>query len=855
MKDALHCEDPLRRKKIRETCQRNGLDYVEVSEDQLSLAVYFLCKAPEGLKKENVVIRGGRRVTGIRVVGLEICRNEDPERDDCMRVYVDQPGDFSCYELCVVALDRNGRPTSSPHPALDPRYACVAFSFKAGCPSDVDCVPVPCPPEVPTEPEISYLARDYATFRQLILDRLALLVPDWRERHVPDLGIALVEVLAYVGDHLSYYQDAVATEAYLDTARRRVSVRRHARLVDYLVHEGCNARAFVHLHTGSDFELDLRSVAFVTSLRGLLPDPPFVLSPERLRELPTSSYLWFEPLWPATIALREAHNEICFYTWGDRECCLLKGATRATLQDKYTDGGGRPAAQSPEQKPPKQPPPNPGRPRALDLKAGDILVFEEKLGPRTGDPADADPQHRHAVRLTRVTKAEDALGGQPVVEIEWHAADALPFPLCLSTTTDAPQCGFLDCVSVARGNIVLVDHGRKADDPPSEVPCVSVQHPCETDCPDGPTRTPGRFQLTLTRPGLTFREPLDEKAPASRLVTQDPRKARADIVVRSSARRDQLDSGLQWTPVPDLLSSGANDAQFVVEVDDDGLGQLRFGDGELGRAPDPEHVFAASYRVGNSTSGNVGAESIVHVVTEMTLSGSGIEPRNPLPARGGTAPEAVAEVKALAPFTFHEQLQRAVTPADYAALAERDFSDRIQRAAARLVWTGSWYEVELALDPMGKVEANPSLLKEVARGLERYRRIAHDLRARPAVTVPIDLKLTVCVDPHALQGHVKAALLQRFSNRILPDGSRGFFHPDNLTFGEGLFVSRLVAEARKVTGVENVVVAKLVRYGDPDEAAISPHDLALAPFEIARLDNDPSFPENGVLDLDMRGGR
>src|SRR2546427_6685807 len=46
------------------------------------------------------------------------------------------------------------------------------------------------------------------------------------------------ELLAYVGDYLSYQQDAVATEAYLGTARRRVSVRRHARLVDYLVHDG-----------------------------------------------------------------------------------------------------------------------------------------------------------------------------------------------------------------------------------------------------------------------------------------------------------------------------------------------------------------------------------------------------------------------------------------------------------------------------------------------------------------------------------------------------------------------------------------------------------------------------------------
>ncbi len=77
-------------------------------------------------------------------------------------------------------------------------------------------------------------------------------MPDWRERHVPDVGIMLVELLAYAGDQLSYYQDAVAAEAYLDTARQRISVRRHSRLVDYLMHEGCNARAWVTIGSTVD---------------------------------------------------------------------------------------------------------------------------------------------------------------------------------------------------------------------------------------------------------------------------------------------------------------------------------------------------------------------------------------------------------------------------------------------------------------------------------------------------------------------------------------------------------------------------------------------------------------------------
>ncbi len=68
--------------------------------------------------------------------------------------------------------------------------------------------------------------------------------PAWTETHAADLGVALVEALAYAADHLSYQQDAVSTEAYIGTARSRISLRRHARLVDYQISEGCNARTW-----------------------------------------------------------------------------------------------------------------------------------------------------------------------------------------------------------------------------------------------------------------------------------------------------------------------------------------------------------------------------------------------------------------------------------------------------------------------------------------------------------------------------------------------------------------------------------------------------------------------------------
>jgi hypothetical protein len=71
-----------------------------------------------------------------------------------------------------------------------------------------------------------------------------------------------------------------------------------------------------------------------------------------------------------------------------------------------------------------------------------------------------------------------------------------------------------------------------------------------------------------------------------------------------------------------------------------------------------------------------------------------------------------------------------------------------------------------------------------------------------------------------------------------------------------------VAAVQAVTGVQNVVITRLERLeiGEPagnDETDEVPAGsvLTLGPLEIAQLDNDPNFPENGRLSLDMRGGQ
>src|SRR5262250_323272 len=62
--------------------------------------------------------------------------------------------------------------SDDPPAGFDPVLSAVDFSFKVACAGDFDCrTSNDCPAEAPAQPEIDYLAKDYASFRQLMLDR------------------------------------------------------------------------------------------------------------------------------------------------------------------------------------------------------------------------------------------------------------------------------------------------------------------------------------------------------------------------------------------------------------------------------------------------------------------------------------------------------------------------------------------------------------------------------------------------------------------------------------------------------------------------------------------------------------
>jgi hypothetical protein len=770
----------------------NGIDYLEVSADQKTLYVYFIHNLPGQangvpdspvLAASNVVIQGGVRIKLIHTLTVAAAGN-------LLKVKVDAPGDYSIY---TIRLRSSSTATAQPA-GFDPQLSEVQFSFKVDCPNDFDCKPEDeCPPEEPgPEPPIDYLAKDYASFRRLMLDRLSVVIPDWKDRSAADLGVALVETIAYTADHLSYYQDAVATEAYLGTARRRVSVHRHARILDYYMHDGCNSRVWAHVAvTGANVHLE-KGTQLLTKVPGFkAPVNQGSLEYDRIM---SQSPAAFETMHDAL--LHQSHNKIRLYTWGDEECCLPKGATRATLLD---DKDNR-----------------------LLLRPGDVLIFEEVAGVNANEQP--DPSHRHAVRLTSVVPATDPLTEKAIVEVQWLEKDALPFPLCISTSE-------VQDISIARGNVVLASQGRRVGTPKDREIITVPEREGQRPAPQEPEVT--HIQSYDHDDALT--------KPATGMLEQDPRKALPEVVLTYD--------GVDWTPVRDLLNSSTSSTVFAVETEDDRVSYLRFGDGIMGRKPAAGTEFKANYRVGNGRSGNVGADAIYHIVTNKpTISGV----RNPMSARGGEDPEPIERVRIHAPQAFRTQ-ERAVTENDYTQVAQRH--PEVQKAVATRRWTGSWHTMFITVDRKEGRAVDAGFEEKLRLFLEKYRLAGHDVEIEPPIFVPLDIEMRVCVLQGYLRGQVEEALLEKFSSQLLSNGSLGFWHPDNFTFGQPVYLSKMVAAAMEVPGVMWVEVVKFQPWGKPDLGELKDSRIVMDRLEIARLDNDPNAPENGKMELLMEGGK
>ncbi len=720
-------------------------------------------------------------------------------------------------------------------------------------------------------PVIDYLSKDYASFRRMMLDHLTQRVPTWQEPSEADLGNVLVEVLAYAADYLSYYQDAVATEAYLETARLRTSVKRHTRLLDYTLHEGCNARVWVQVQVNQPMTLP-QETPILTDVSNFIT--PTIIAPgssyyaDMLAQAIVFETLHDMPLFPA-------HNRIELYVEEGQESSLAVGSTSAVLLDPRDD---------PQ--------------RRLQLRVGDVLVFEEVKNSVTGTAMGADPTHRHAVRISALARSTRA--NQHLLTIHWQEADALSFTLPLSVYQHDT---LITGISIASGNIVLADHGR------------SIRHEQLPVVPAGQRYRPTLRSTNLTV-AATYQHAQAITQPANQALQQDEQAALpvcalfesstatplaipANIIADLSAPtldeqakktlRQQLhqhgivlsanftvrpvaqvgwelhdllrrqywligqhDSTIaattykKWNLRRDLLSSDAFDYDYVVDIEEDRMATLRFGNNIQGRQPQTSSHLSVTYRIGGGTQGNVRADTIMHIVsTDPRIS----KVRNPLAAQGGSQPQNLEDARFNAPYAFQAQ-ERCVTAEDYARIAERH--PEVLHAIAQLRWIGSWPTMFVYVQRRAGKPVDDRFLSELTAFMHPYRLTGHQLALHGPYFAPLTLALKVHLTRHAARNTVYRTLLHAFSST-----ADDFFFPDNFTFGQPFYASQLINRAMQIAGVARAEVIHFSRY-HPDDTIQTKEEtighIELQPLEIIQVANDATAPQHGTMRFILEGG-
>lgn len=564
-------------------------------------------------------------------------------------------------------------------------------------------------------PDVDYTTRDFDALNAMLAGVINESVGPLVDTHVVSQAAALTELMAYLGDSLSYSQDAVATEAYLTTARRRISATRHAALLDYTVGQATGARTWVHVTVGHPTTLPAGS-ALLTDAAGLTG----AVSGVDREQAVDAGALVFE-------TLVEVHLEPVGFL-------DLDGADHA---GGLVPAGAVSVAVAADS--------------ARSLPAVGDLILIAPVGPPLAGVAPAGaappvPGAGQVVRLTSVT------AGGPAV-LSWGSADRLTADLGSGAHP----------AKVWAGNLVLADHGASEAGPD----VVSYLGDLSA-VPLPPVPAGTRYWPQLPRPGITWSMGLGSgdtsgSAAAALAPGRDPLPAVELFELTPTGPRP-------WTVTWSLLDSRPVDLHAVVEVETDGTARIRFGDGTNGLLPAPGTRFAVRYRTGGGSVGNVPAGSVrfTTVVDPAILA-----IRNPMPAIGGADPEPITSIRLQAPVSSRLN-QRAVTPDDYAAAARAVPGVLDAQATAGNDGSGA---VAVVYVRGADWVPDPALLARVHQELSLLATLGVRLEVRPAVPVPVAVVAVARVEPGYAFGLVGSQASAKLTRTFLQPTSFTFGTP------------------------------------------------------------------------------
>jgi hypothetical protein len=794
----------------------NGIDYVEIaSADQTQLRVHFLTTAPVvGTLSATspVTICGGEIIGSVAVLPLDesTAWSADADGRPVLGLAVAAPGDFSTYTLTIDST------------ALDPYFDAVPFSFKANCPSDLDCAtPAPdCPPLEDDPTPINYRAKDFASFTQALSDFSTLRYPFWVERSEADVGVMVMEALSAVADELSYLQDRVAAEATLDTATQRVSLVRHARLVDYEPSPAIAATTMLQLDVAAgvtSIAAGLRCSALGAGGQRVPFEVGGQLADPKTGALVAASYT-VDAKWNAGPA--NARN-LQPYWWDDSRRCLPAGSTRLWLI---------------------------GQGYGFEQNASQQLLID------TAGPTSADPPVREIVVIGNVTETTDPVFAVGLTRIDLEAPTTVEHDL--GRTHYAGN--LLPAVQGARASETFAIPEPPPAPPPKPPLVPAVARTGANWTPDDPRPD---YRYTLSAAQISWL-PVDSQDPDMNAnVAAVPELALTVATPTGSAQPWRWQRWLLNSSAADLVFTLTPERYAVVGTsptatwfDYDGEGTtIRFGDGNFGHTPDAGTVFTATYLGGGGTAGNVPADTVVQVDPGQPQAGLVLSVTNPFAATGGADEETAQQIRDRAPQAFRAKPLRVVRQSDYVAAAQS--LPWVMQAGTTFRWTGSWLTVFTTADPREREDLSIAELEQLSDLLNRRRLAGYESYVLAPSYASLDLQITVCAQPTAFAANVESAVLTRLLPGLLPDGTRGFFDHENWSFGEPLESSALLAAVQRANGVLGVTAICYRERGVQPDWAPLPETVSIPAGRILRVDDDPSRPEDGSVRVIVEGGK
>lgn len=253
---------------------------------------------------------------------------------------------------------------------------------------------------------------------------------------------------------------------------------------------------------------------------------------------------------------------------------------------------------------------------------------------------------------------------------------------------------------------------------------------------------------------------------------------------------DEGGGDVEWTRFTHLIDAANVSEAFEVEIDENDVASIRFGDNVNGRVPTAGSTIRATYRIGGGERGNVGPGTI----TELVAPAAGItEVTNSAAATGGSDAESNDQIRTNAPRSL-TALNRAVTLKDYASLAIQ--VPGIDKARATNVDT----DVTVFLAPAGGGTANSALKDQVAAYLDERKMINHTV----TLDDPTYVDMTITVSVEVLPNYSRSAVARSVENAV-----NRILSFSNVDFAYRVSLSKIYDAVQSVAGVDYADITEL----------------------------------------------